>query len=105
MSEIITINEDSYEKVISQGVVIVDFYADWCQPCKMMAEIFAEVCAEYAGKATFTKINTDDNKNLAIANRIMSIPTIFFYKDGELIERVSGVINKATLCEKLDALI
>ena len=105
MSEIITINEQSYEKVTSQGVVVVDFYADWCQPCKMMAEIFAGVCSEYAGKAIFAKINTDENKNLAIANKIMSIPTIFFFKDGKLIERVSGVIDKTTLCEKLDALI
>lgn len=105
MSQIITINEQSFEEVTSHGVVVVDFYADWCQPCKMMAGIFAETSDQYVGKVTFAKINTDENQAVSIANRIMSIPTIFFYKDGQLIERVSGVIDQATLSEKLDALI
>ena len=105
MSGIITANEQSYEKIIGTGVVVVDFYADWCGPCKTMAPIFEEASVEYEGKALFVKINTDDNKTLAIANKIMSIPTIFFFKNGELKDRVTGVLNKATLNEKLKSLI
>ena len=105
MSDIITINEENYEEITKNGIIVVDFYADWCGPCKMMAPILEETSEEYKGKVVFGKLDTDANQNIAMANRIMSIPTFFFFKDGELVERVTGMINKDALCEKLDALI
>jgi thioredoxin 1 len=95
----------NYDEVTGSGVVAVDFYADWCGPCKMMAPIFDEAKDAYAGKATFAKINVDDNKEIAVANKVMGIPTLLFFKDGQQVDRVTGVIDKGALYAKLDALV
>ncbi|MDR1068358.1 MAG: thioredoxin [Clostridiales Family XIII bacterium] len=105
MSEIKHLSEDNYEQETAGGVVVVDFYADWCGPCKMMAPAFEEAAQEYAGRATFAKLNIDTAKQIAVANKVMSIPTLLFFKDGEQKDRVTGVIDKATLAQKLDALL
>lgn len=105
MKDIITINDDSFEKVTSSGSVVVDFYADWCGPCKMMAPIFSEANGDYGDKVIFAKLNIDDNRDTAMANKVMSIPTLIFFKDGAVVDRVSGVIDKATLYAKLDTII
>ncbi|MDR1271377.1 MAG: thioredoxin [Clostridiales Family XIII bacterium] len=105
MSEIKIITADEFEAAIASGVVVVDFYADWCGPCKMMAPIFEEAQDAFEGKAVFVKVNVDANRELSTENKIMSIPTLLFYKDGVLAERVSGVLDKPTLEGKLNALI
>jgi thioredoxin 1 len=98
------LNQENYETATGSGTVAVDFYADWCGPCKMMAPIFDEAKDAYDGKVRFAKINVDDNKEIAAANKVMGIPTLLFFKDGQLVERVTGVIDKTTLYAKLDAL-
>ena len=105
MSEIKVISAEEYEQVIASGAVVIDFYAEWCGPCKMMSPIFEEAQDTYAGEVTFAKINVDNARDLAMANKIMSIPTLMFFKDGELVERVSGVLDKAALEGKLRALL
>ena len=105
MSEITILTEDNFDEITSEGVVIVDFYADWCGPCKMMAPIFEEAQNEYEGKAVFTKLNVDESKSCAINHKIMSIPTLIFFKDGQVADRVSGVLEKGTLYSKIDALL
>ena len=105
MSDITVLNDSNYNEVTGSGVVVVDFYADWCGPCKMMAPIFEEAKEAYAGRAVFAKINVDENKAIAMDNKIMSIPTLFFFKDGQIAGRVSGVLDKATLYGKIDALL
>ena len=105
MSGVKVIFDDNFDEVVSSGVVIVDFYADWCGPCKMMAPIFEETQKEYEGKVTLAKINVDENKNTAIKQKIMSIPTLLFYKDGQIVDRVSGVLDKGALNKKIDALL
>lgn len=105
MSEILVLSEENYAAVTGAGVVVVDFYADWCAPCKMMAPLFDEACAAYEGKAVFAKINVDENRNIAMNNKIMSIPTMLFFKDGQIADRVSGVMDKGTFYGKIDALI
>ncbi|MDR0852877.1 MAG: thioredoxin [Clostridiales Family XIII bacterium] len=99
------LTESTYEQEISSGAVVVDFYADWCGPCKAMAPIFEELSGDYEGKITFAKINVDENKNVAIANKVMSIPTLLIFKDGEQIDRSTGSLSKDQLEAKIAGLI
>ncbi|MDR1495451.1 MAG: thioredoxin [Clostridiales Family XIII bacterium] len=105
MSDVKVLTGDTYADAVAGGAVVVDFYADWCGPCKMMAPIFAEAAEEYEGKVAFAKINIDENNGIAQANQVMSIPTLIFFKDGEIKDRVTGAIDKATLKSRVDALL
>jgi len=105
VSDITYLDSGSFKDFIASGVVVVDFYADWCGPCKMFAPVFEEAVAEYAGRASFAKVNVDENKDLSVENKIMGIPTLIFYKDGEIADRVSGVLDKGKLYSKIDALL
>jgi thioredoxin 1 len=84
--------------------VLVDFYADWCGPCKMMAPVIDELAKEYEGKVKIGKLNVDDNPETARQYRVMTIPTLIIYKNGGLVDTVVGVVAKNALKEKLDAL-
>ncbi len=108
MSEkIIQLTSDTYKSEVMQSdiPVLVDFYADWCGPCKMIAPVVEELAEKYDGKIKFCKLNIDDHKTTAITNKVMSIPTLFFVKNGELVERVTGAIPQPSMEEKLEALL
>ncbi|MDR3224940.1 MAG: thioredoxin [Clostridiales Family XIII bacterium] len=105
MSDIKILTNDTYSDATASGAVVVDFYADWCGPCKMMAPAFAEIAGEYDGKVTFAKLNIDENRETAMANQVMSIPTLLFFKDGEVKDRVTGAIDKSTIANHVDALL
>ncbi len=107
MKDVIYLTDENYESeaVQSSIPVLIDFYADWCGPCKMVGPIIDDMAAKYADKAKICKINIDEQRKLAIANKVMSIPTLFFMKDGEIKERISGALPQSVLEEKLDALI
>lgn len=107
MKDIIYLTDENYESEAMNAdiPVLVDFYADWCGPCKMVGPILEDLAVKYEGKAKICKINIDEQRKLAIANKVMSIPTLFFIKDGEIKERVSGALPQSVLEEKLDALI
>jgi len=83
--------------------VVVDFYADWCGPCRMMAPIIDELAAEYEGIVKIGKLNVDDNPNTARHYRVLSIPTMIIFKNGEVLDTVVGTVPKNMLKEKLDA--
>jgi thioredoxin 1 len=104
MSEIKILTEDNYDAEIASGAIVIDFYADWCGPCKMMAPAFDEAATAFDGKIRFAKINIDEQRKLAVVNKVMSIPTLLFFKDGVLKDRVTGVIDAATLTQKLNAI-
>ena len=90
---------------IKDGVVLVDFQAPWCGPCRMISPIIEELGIEYQDKAKICKINTDEEQDLAIEYEIRSIPTILFFKDGKKVNQILGVVTKAKLKEELDKLI
>ena len=96
---------DFEEKVLKNDKpVLVDFYADWCGPCKMMLPVVEKLAAEYEGKACIYKVNTDADGALAAGLGIMSIPTMILFCGGEEKDRVIGAVPEATLRGKLDAL-
>jgi thioredoxin 1 len=101
----ITDNEFDQEVVKSDKPVIVDFWAAWCGPCKMIAPILEEVATEYDGKLKVAKIDVDSNTKIASQYGIMSIPTLLFFKDGKLVDQVIGAMPKAQLVNRIAKVI
>lgn len=82
--------------------VLIDFYADWCGPCKMMAPVIEELAKEYDGTVKVGKLNVDEAPNTSSKYRVMSIPTLLFVKNGEVVGNIVGAVSKAQVVEKLD---
>jgi len=94
------------QEVLShKGVVLVDFWAPWCGPCRMLSPVIEELSKEYAGKAKVAKINTDDAAEISAQYRIASIPTIIIFKDGQPKAQLIGLQSKEELKKQLDALL
>jgi len=93
------------EVIKSDKPVLVDFWAPWCGPCKIIAPIVEEISAEYAGKLKVGKVNTDDNQKVASDYGVMSIPTLMIFKDGEVVERIIGAQPKTALTAKINAVL
>ena len=93
------------EVVGHKGIVMIDFWAVWCGPCRMIAPTVEELAKEYAGKIKVMKLNTDENPDVASKYKIMGIPTIIFIKNGQEADRLVGAVPKPQLKAKIDALI
>ncbi len=105
MSKYIEINENNMEETVKEGVSLVDFWAPWCGPCRMIAPTIDQLAVEYDGKAKICKVNTEEEQDLTVKYGIRSIPTILFFKDGEIIDQLIGATTKAALEEKLNKYI
>jgi len=100
-------NEQTFDEALRQhsGIMMVDFWAEWCGPCRALSPVLEELASESAGRVTLAKVNVDENPGLAARYGIRSIPTILFVKQGKVVaDQVIGAVPKAKLREKLDAL-
>src|SRR5690606_39790494 len=89
------ITDDNFDTEAGEGLLLVDFWAPWCTPCRVVGPIIEELADEYAGTVAVGKLNVDDNMQTAQAFRVMSIPTVILFKDGQPVEQVVGVARKA----------
>jgi thioredoxin 1 len=104
MAKAIEITDANFEEVLkSDKPVLVDFWAEWCGPCKMIGPIVEELAGDYEGKAVIGKVDVDSNPSVAQALGIRSIPTLMFFKDGKLVDKQIGAVPKVVLSQKLDA--
>jgi thioredoxin 1 len=102
--EVTSSNWDS-EVIKAQGLVMIDFWAAWCGPCRIISPTVEELAKEYSGKIKVLKLNTDDNSEIASRYKIMGIPTIMFFKDGLKIDQIVGVVPKQHLKAKIDSFL
>jgi len=104
MTKAIEITDANFEEVIkSEKPILVDFWAEWCGPCKMIGPIVEELAGDYEGKAVIGKVDVDSNPSVAQAFGIRSIPTLLFFKDGQIVAKQVGAVPKAILSQKLEA--
>lgn len=96
---ILTLKDADFSKVISEmtGPILIDFWADWCGPCKMIAPVVEEIASEYEGKVQVAKINVDENRDTSASLKVQSIPTLIVFKNGQEVDRYIGFKTKDEL--------
>jgi thioredoxin len=103
MSEIRHPNKEELNEILkNNALVLVDFYASWCMPCKMLSPVIEEIAKEYEGKVVVCKIDIDENEELANEYNIMSVPTVIIFKNNENVEEIIGLNNKSKYTRALD---
>ena len=105
MGKYTDLTPENFETVTNAGVSLVDFWAPWCGPCRMIAPVIEELAEEFEGKANICKVNTDEQQDLAVKYGIRSIPTIIFMKDGEIVDQMVGASSKQAFADKINSLI
>jgi thioredoxin 1 len=100
----LAITTDNFKELIAQEnkLVVADFWAEWCGPCKMIGPIIDELITEYEGRATIGKVNMDDQGDLAVEYGVRSIPTLLFFKNGEVVDKHVGAASKAKFAEIIE---
>ena len=102
MSKYIDLNQESMKETIQEGVVLVDFWAPWCGPCRMLAPIIDQLAVEFEGKAKICKVNTEEEQELTAQYGVRSVPTMLIFKDGEIVDQTIGATTKIVLEEKIN---
>ena len=105
MSKYIELNNDNFESITNNGVSLVDFWAPWCGPCKMLNPIIEKLVDEFEGKANICKVNTDEENDLASKFGIRSVPTIIFMKNGKVVAQMIGVTSEQVLRDKINSFL
>ena len=99
------INTEEFNQVVTEKAVLLDLYADWCGPCKMIAPVLDELSKKYDGQVTFVKVNVDNDPEVAQRFGVMSIPTLITFKDGQKIKQVAGFQPKPMLEKMIEELL
>ncbi|EOD3866456.1 thioredoxin [Staphylococcus aureus] len=99
---IVKVTDADFDSKVESGIQLVDFWATWCGPCKMIAPVLEELAADYEGKADILKLDVDENPSTAAKYEVMSIPTLIVFKDGQPVDKVVGFQPKENLSEVLD---
>jgi len=107
MAEVVTTNSEEFKNEIesNEGLVLVDFYADWCGPCKQLGPVLDKVAEKYDGKVKVLKVNVDKNQKLALEYKVKSIPQMFVLKGGETVESMVGLQTENSISSKLNTLL
>ena len=104
MAKPIEITDSNYSEILASGQpVLVDFWAEWCGPCKMIGPIVAQLADDYEGKAVIGKVDVDANPDISVKFGIRSIPTLLIFKNSEIVDKQIGAVPKAVLAKKLEA--
>ncbi|MFP4106406.1 MAG: thioredoxin [Phycisphaerae bacterium] len=103
---VLELNQDNFEeKVLQADAALVDFWAEWCMPCKMLTPTIEELADEYSGKLNVGKVNTDDNREISMKFGISAIPTVILFKDGEVAKKFVGLQQKPELKAAIDEVV
>lgn len=105
MGSYVVLDESNFDTTIANGVTVVDFFATWCMPCKMLSPIIEDLARDNGGKAVVGKVDIDLSESLAIRFSVESVPTVIIFKDGAEVERIIGFSQKAKLQNAIDRLI
>ncbi len=107
MSKIVELNETNFENEVKKSdiPVMIDFWATWCGPCRMIAPFVEEASTEYDGKLKVGKIDVDSNQKISSEFAIMSIPAVLFFKGGEVVDQIVGAVPKKALFDKIDKIL
>ena len=107
MTKAVEVTDSTFKsEVLDSSIpVMVDFWAEWCGPCKMIAPMVAELASEYEGRLKVTKVDVDKNGNIAGQYRIMSIPSLLFFKGGQKVDQVVGAVPKQSLVNKIETIL
>ncbi|MDR3458807.1 MAG: thioredoxin [Verrucomicrobiae bacterium] len=106
MKSTVTVNANNFKREVLEATqpVLVDFWAEWCGPCKMLAPVLEEIATEHAGRVKIAKVNVDENPTLAEQHHVQSIPTLVYYHNGLIHDQVVGVASKKTIVSRLETL-
>lgn len=107
MSELVEFTDDNFENEVlkSEKPCLVDFWAEWCGPCRMVGPIVDEIAKEYSGKLKVGKLNVDNNNQTAVKYGIMSIPSLLFFNGGKVVDQIIGAVPKKQLVPKIEKII
>lgn len=107
MSKTVEFTDDNFSEEVESNSqpVLVDFWAEWCGPCRMVGPVVEELAGEYEGKAKIGKVNVDNNPEVSVKYGIRSIPALLIFKDGEVVDQIVGAVPKAQIKKQLDAQI
>jgi len=107
MSEVAAVGTGNFESEVlgADKAVVVDFWAEWCQPCKMLTPVLAKIAEKYNGQLKVVKCNVDENQDVAMKYGVMSMPNLIFFKDGQVVNQAVGYMNETQLSAKVDEVL